>query len=174
MLTIGVCDDEPVMLESFLERIRLFFSGEGLEIRTVPLFQRTGAAGLPGRAGCALPVLAAGCGLGVLPAPLPARVGALWALLCLWGILAMGMAVRDALLGALLTAAVSQLALTPSPFCWRRLCLPGFRRKWDGYSPWPGRRWPRPFYAVSPSAPSPAGRISSCPLWRLLPPRGCA
>lgn len=75
MLTIGVCDDEPVMLESFLERIRLFFSGEGLEIRTVPLFQRTGAAGLPGRAGCALPVLAAGCGLGVLPAPLPARVG---------------------------------------------------------------------------------------------------
>ena len=36
MLTIGVCDDEPVMLESLLERIRLFFSGEGLEIRTVP------------------------------------------------------------------------------------------------------------------------------------------
>ena len=51
MLTIGVCDDGPVMLESLLERIRLFFSGEGLEIRTVPLFQRTGAAGLPGRAG---------------------------------------------------------------------------------------------------------------------------
>lgn len=36
MLTIGVCDDEPVMLESLLERIRRFFSGEGMEIRTVP------------------------------------------------------------------------------------------------------------------------------------------
>lgn len=57
-----------------------------------------------------LPFLAAGCGLGVLPAPLPARIGILWALLCLWGILALGMAGRDALLGALLAAAASQLA----------------------------------------------------------------